>query len=104
RAAVVAVLVELGCLAERDQGADRYASPEALRHRDGVGQDVMLPEGEPGTGARDPGLDLVNDEQGAVLAGQFSCPLNEPGRKVDHAGLPLDRLEDQGGDGFVDGG
>ena len=51
----------------RDRGAD---AAEGLGRDDDVGLDVVLLEGEPGPGAPAPGLDLVDDERDAELAGQ----------------------------------
>ena len=49
-------------------------------------------------GAAEAGLDLVRDEQDAVLVGQLPQARQEPGRRHDVAALADDRLDDEGGD------
>ena len=60
--------------------------------------------GEPGAGAADAGLHLVEPEQRAVLVGDALGGGEVAGARDDDAGLALDRLEDDGGDRVVDGG
>ena len=56
---------ELGAADDRGQ---RHAVGQALGHGDEVGPDALVVEGEQVAGAAEPGLDLVGDEQHAVLA------------------------------------
>ena len=86
--------------AEGDERADRESAADALGDRDRVGQRARLErigvlEREPLPRAAGAGLDLVEDEQRAVLGGEA------PGRgevavgQVDDAGLALDRLDER---------
>ena len=49
-------------------GGERQAAGDALGGRDEVGDDALVVAGEPVTGAAEAGLDLVGDEDDAVLA------------------------------------
>ena len=83
---------------EGHQRADRDAAAEALGQGDDVGHDAGLLVGEPGAGAADAGLHLVEHEQRAVRRVVSSrAAAGSPGRRHDHAGLALDRLEDDRG-------
>src|SRR5690606_28014871 len=77
RAPVVPALEETRCLAEGHEGADREAPRQPLRDRDGIRNHPELFEREPRPGATDPRLNLVHDEQSAVLASQFPCACDE---------------------------
>ena len=57
--------------------------------------------GQPATCASDPGLDLVEDEQGARIVGDPARGGKVVRRWHDHSRLPLDRLKDHGSDGLV---
>ena len=70
-------------------------------HRVGDGGVLV---GEPGAGAADAGLDLVEPQQGAVLAGDLAGLGEVVERRRDHAGLALERLEDHGRGLVGDGG
>ena len=74
-----------------------HPSAEALGEGDGVGHDPGLLEREPGAGAADAGLDLVEDEQGAVLPGQLPGELQVCRAGAQHPCLTLDGFEDDGG-------
>ncbi len=63
-----------------------------------VGLDAELLVGPRGAGHPDAGLDLVDDEQGLVLAAQVLHALQEPGGEVAVAPLPLDGFGDEAGD------
>ena len=67
-AAVLAGIEQLGRVAEGDERADREAAADALGERDRVRGHVGVLEGEPAARATGAGLDLVDDEQRAVLA------------------------------------
>ena len=92
----------VGRVAGRQAGADREAAGQALGDGDDVGDavdrvgDEGVLVGEPGAGAPDAGLDLVEPQQGAVLAGDLTRPGEVVVRGGDHARLPLERLEDDG--------
>ena len=76
----------------RDQRADRQPAAEALGQRHHVGPDAVALVGPQRAGAPHPGLDLVEDQQRAVLvAGR--ADLAPPARPVErvHARLALDR-------------
>ena len=79
----------VGC----EQRADRQAVREPFRQRDEVWADAELLEGEEGAGAADPGLNLVEAEQRAVLGGELRRGAEETGSRGQHAALALDRLE-----------
>ena len=70
-------------------------SPLASVTMSGVTPDARV--GEPGPGAADPGLHLVEPQQGPGLAGDVAGSGEEAVRRDDHTGLPLDRLEDDRG-------
>ena len=74
------------------------ARRDALGHDQDVGLDVPVPDREHLAGPPEPGLDLVGDEQDAVLAGDLAEPWQEPRRRHDVAALAEDRLEDDRGD------
>ena len=54
-------------------------------------------DGEERAGPTEPGLDLVGDQDHAVLVAQLPQPLQERGRGGDEAALAQDRLDDDGG-------
>ncbi len=69
RAALVAIL-EAGDVAVGDQCCQRHAAAETLGQRHDVGRYAGVLETEHAPGAADPGLDLIEDEQHALVAGQ----------------------------------
>ena len=75
---------------------------EPLRDGDDVGGLVQrvgdggVLVGVPRAGAADPGLDLVEPQQRAVLAGDLAGLGQVVQRRCEHAGLTLQRLEDHG--------
>ena len=72
----------------------RQAGRDALGHDQDVGLDVPVLDREHLAGPPEPGLDLVGDEQDAVLAGDLAQPRQEPRRRHDVAALAEDRLDD----------
>ncbi len=105
RAAVVARDETLRRLVGDEERADREPVREPLRERDGVRPDPGLLPGEEGAGAPDAALDLVQDQQGAVLVGEGAGGRQElGGRRVDPT-LALDGLDqDRGGLGTDESG
>ena len=89
--------------AEADGRADRDSAAEPLGQGDDVGDDAGLGVREPGAGAADAGLHLVDPEQRAVPGRDLPGGGEEPGGRHDHAGLALQRLDDHRGRGVVDG-
>ena len=69
---VVARLEEVAGVAEPDAGADRDAAAQPLREGDQVGGRGGALVGEPLAGAADPGLDLVEPEQGTAGRGDLA--------------------------------
>ena len=100
-AAVLAGLEQLGCRAEGDECPDRHAAGDALREDEGIRHDIGLLESEPGARAADAGLDLVEDQQCAVLGGELSRATQEAVWQIEHAGLALDRLDEDRGNGVI---
>ena len=82
----------------RQHRADRHvAAGQRLRQQHHVGLDIPVLDREESSGAADPGLDLVGDEQRAVLPAERGGARQKfVGRHVD--ALALDRLDDEGGD------
>src|SRR5262249_2999220 len=67
RRAVRARSEDVHHLAARDEGGHRqHAAAQRLAQDDAVRTDAFVLIGEPGAGAAEPGLDLVEDEQHAV--------------------------------------
>ena len=94
-AAVLPWLEEIGCPAERHESADRNTTGDPLSEDEGIRDDAVLLEGKPRSGAPDTGLDLVEDQERAVLGRQFTGALEVSLRQVENAGLPLDRFDEQ---------
>ena len=69
-----------------------------------VGHDVLVVAGERAAGAGQAGLDLVGDHQHLGAVAQRADLLEVALRRDDHAALALDRLEQDGDGGLVDGG
>ena len=79
-------------------GATRGSTPDNEDGRgDQVRDDTLGLAGEPVAGAAEPGLDLVGDEDDAVLAAPVGHPGQEARRRHDEAALALDRLDDHRG-------
>src|SRR5690606_6025491 len=96
--AVAARCEQVGGPAEGDGGAQRQSAAEALGEGDDVGQDTVVGLVlEPGAGAADAGLHLVEDEQRAGGGGDGAGGLEVAGRRDDDAVLALDRLDDHHG-------
>ena len=84
---------QLGRRAERGEGE---AGRDALGHADDVGLDPVVLDREHPPGAAEAGLDLVGDEQDAVLPAELDESLQEPRRRGHVAPLAQHRLEDHG--------
>ena len=76
-----------------ETGSDREPATEAFRDRDDVGSDAGLLVREQRAGASHAGLDLVEDEEAAVLVAQLAQPPQALGRHDADAALALDRLD-----------
>ena len=59
---------------------------------------ILTLECEPGSGAPDACLDLIDDEQRIVVVAHLTGLLHVVGTKRAHAGLTLNQLHDDGGD------
>jgi hypothetical protein len=80
-----------------DEGRDREHSPaKRLAEDQPVGPGVLMLEGEPGTGASEPRLHLIEDQQHVVRVAQVAEPCEKPRGRNDDAGLTLDRLHQHG--------
>ena len=88
---------QLAGRAEGDAGADRQPAAEPLGQGDHVGLDALGLVGEPGAGAADAGLHLVEDEQRAGGVAGRPGGGQVAGRRRDHAALAQDRLEEHHG-------
>ena len=75
----------------------RQPRRDALGHDQDVRLDAPVLDREHLAGPPEPGLDLVGDEQDAVLAGDLAEPGQEPRRRDDVPALPEHRLDDDGG-------
>ncbi len=64
----------------------------------------VLLEVEPAPGATGAGLDLVEDQQCAVLRRELAGRLEVAGGQLEHAGLALDGLDEERGDRVIHGG
>ena len=71
--------------------------PEALGQRDDVRPDAGALVREPGSGAADPGLHLVDHQQRAVCGGDLAGRGEVAVGSRDHAGLAEDRLQEDRG-------
>jgi hypothetical protein len=81
--------------------ADRHAVPERLRQRDDVGRDLCVLEREPATGATEAGLHLVDDHERFALVAQPADAAQIFGRRLLHAALALNGLEQHGAHAVV---
>ena len=81
---------------------DDPAAERLAQHVD-VGDDALELAGERRAGAAQAGLDLVGDEQHVGRGAQLADPREVAGRRHDHAGLALDRLEQDRDRVVVDG-
>ncbi len=86
-----------GRLAGGEAGAHREAAADALGRGQDVGRDARPLVGEELAGAADAGLDLVHDEQEAVLVAERPQGAQPLVRDHPQAALALDRLDHQGG-------
>ena len=71
--------------------------PNALPRMRPSGNDAFVLEGEPGAGAAEPRLHLVEDQEHAVGIAQRPDAREIALRRNDDAGLALDRLDQHGG-------
>src|SRR5262249_2952652 len=71
----------------------RKAAGDRLRGGDEIGYDRLVIRGEPISGPAEASLDLVGDEQRAVMGGPAGQRGQEPGSGYDEATLALDRLD-----------
>ena len=78
-------------------GGQREPAGDALGRGDQVGDDALVLAGEPGAGAAEAGLDLVGDEQDAVLAAELDERRQVARAGDDEAALALDGLDHDGG-------
>ena len=77
-----------------DHGAEGHAARDALRREQDVRLDVPVLDRPHFPGSPGAGLDLVGDEQDAVLVAQLAEALHEAVFGDDVAALALDRLEE----------
>ncbi|KAG7666467.1 hypothetical protein KSW81_008416 [Nannochloris sp. 'desiccata'] len=105
--AVLAEREEVARSAPGDERADRHSPADALGENDRVWQVVgvcqVVLEGKPVARAARAGLDLVDDEQGAVPARQPTRLEQKLGRQRHDAGFALDGLEHDGRDIVTEG-
>ena len=85
---------ELG--AARDSG-ERHAACDALGESDQVGDDALVIAGEPGAGTSEACLNLVGDEDDAVLLGPRDERREESFCGNDESALALNGLDEDGG-------
>ena len=104
-AAVVAGVEEAEDLARAEHGGDGIeAAGERLADDEHVGLDALVLVGEELAGAAEAGLDLVGDEQDAVLLADGGGVFEEAVGRHEDAGLALDGLDEEGGGVGRDGG
>ena len=88
--------------AERDHATHRETACNALGEgydiRNHSARKILTLECEPGSGAPDACLDLIDDEQRIVVVAHLTGLLHVVGTKRAHAGLTLNQLHDDGGD------
>ena len=91
------------CLGTHER-AHRKAAADALAERHRVRRHAVVLPGEPVAGAADAGLDLVEDQERAVLAAELAQAGEVAGRRDVDAALALHRLDDERGRRAVDRG
>ncbi len=81
---------------------------EGFPHDGHIWPDVFVLAGKELTGATQPGLDFIRNQQDVVLAADFSHALEIAHRRDNDPRLALDRLQHHGrrvgGDGFLKSG
>ena len=87
----------LGRFRRGKAGADRKAAAERLGDRHDVGRDAGVLIGEQIAGAAHAALDLVEDQQQAVVVAQLAQGAQERVRHHAHAALADDRLDEDAG-------
>ena len=80
----------------REQGGQRHAAADALAERHDVGLDAGMLVVEQFSGPAHAGLDLVDDQEQAVLFGQRAQLFQELIGRRPYAGFALDRLQHHG--------
>ena len=83
--------------AARD-GGERQTARDALGGGDQVRDDALVLAGEPLAGAAEAGLDLVGDEDDAVVSAHHAASAAGSPRRLDEPALARDRLDDDRGD------
>src|SRR6185312_1649587 len=84
--------------ARADKSRDRqHAAAQRLAEDQPVRADLLVLEDEPGAGAANPGLDLVDDEENVVLVAQRAYAGEPAFRRDDDPAFALDRLDQHGG-------
>ena len=78
-------------------GGQRKAGTECLGQGQDVRDDAVTLEGIPGTGAAEPGLGLVEDQQHSAFAALVPQRREVAGRRLDDTAGAEDRLDDAGG-------
>ena len=78
-------------------GGQRHPRGQGLGRGHHVGDHAGVLDGEQLAGPTEPGLDLVGDQDHAVLVAQLPQPLQERSRGGDEPPLAQDRLDDDGG-------
>jgi hypothetical protein len=79
--------------ARDERGNREQAAAQRLADDDGVGTDAFVHVGEPGAGAAEARLDLVDDQQDVARGAQFARGAQESRRRRDYAGFALDRFD-----------
>ena len=101
---MVAGLEHGGGVRVRHACADRQPAAEALRHGHHVGRDAELLVRPERAGAAVAALDLVEDQEGAVLVAGLARGVQQLGLERVDPRLALDRLEQDGGGALAHGG
>ncbi len=88
---------ESGSSTEGHDRPDRHATAEAFCQRDDVGLDALSLMSEPLACATNPCLDLIDDEQGSVLAGDRPRCREIARRSRNDSAFTLNRLQEHRG-------
>src|SRR2546422_10205938 len=88
------VVLSHGSIVPEDRTQRHQAAPERLADRDEIRRDAEVFDPPHLPGATETGLDLVRDEEPAVLIGELAKPEHEILRRDPDARLQGDRLED----------
>ena len=90
--------VALGDGVGRDEGSDGEAVAERFAHGHQVGHDAFVIRREPPAGAAEAGLDLVEDQEDAVVIAESADRRPVPMRRDHDAAVALDGFGDHRGD------